>query len=265
MQKLFEDWKWGALSIHNAVSVKTEKSFHASKNRGNTSSYQLGIKFTGRTELCYKKERIDYTAGTVVYLPKENTDSIDYTISTSEGGNGVCIFFDSDVPLSSEVQVMHSVNSEVEDAFLRVLKLYSGRHPYPEVMEAFYGLLSRLLAMSEASTRVTDPEKLMPAIKYMEENLTSPYLDIKRMAVACAMTEKYFRDNFKRVMGSPPLAYFSELKMLYARECVADLSLSVADVAKKCGFRDANYFSRFFKKHTGISPCEYRNYYCKKI
>ena len=31
----------------------------------------------------------------------------------------------------------------------------------------------------------------------------------------------------------------------------------LTDIAYKCGFNDVNYFSRFFKKHTGISPSKY--------
>ena len=33
---------------------------------------------------------------------------------------------------------------------------------------------------------------------------------------------------------------------------------SVQEVAKKCGFDDASYFVRFFKKQTGLTPCEFK-------
>ena len=32
--------------------------------------------------------------------------------------------------------------------------------------------------------------------------------------------------------------------------------LSLAEIAEKCGFDDASYFVRFYKKHTGITPGE---------
>ncbi|MBP3605287.1 MAG: helix-turn-helix domain-containing protein, partial [Clostridia bacterium] len=42
------------------------------------------------------------------------------------------------------------------------------------------------------------------------------------------------------------------------KELLLELSLSVAEVAARCGFEDESYFCRFFKKHEGISPGAFR-------
>jgi AraC family transcriptional activator of pobA len=43
-----------------------------------------------------------------------------------------------------------------------------------------------------------------------------------------------------------------------AREHLLLSGLSIKEIAAVTGFRDQYYFSRFFRKHTGMSPTDYR-------
>jgi AraC-like DNA-binding protein len=54
------------------------------------------------------------------------------------------------------------------------------------------------------------------------------------------------------------MEYRDSIRLLYAKDFLAEESTSVSEAAYKCGFEDVNYFSRFFKKHTGSSPTAYR-------
>ena len=119
MKLLFSDWQWGPLTIQNVVNVKTQKSNSVHQSKGNTRSYQLGIKFTGHSTIRYNGYHIEYRSATVVYLPKEETEAIEYTTLTDETGNGVCIFFDSELPLPKEPQILTGVDGDIENAFLK--------------------------------------------------------------------------------------------------------------------------------------------------
>lgn len=268
MDRLFAGWKWGAMSIQNVISVKTGRAGTRIKNHGNTVSYQLGVKFNGRSQISYKGNNVDFKPGTALFLPKEQTEDIDYTTLTVEQGMGVCIFFDSEYELPREPQTMENVGEECENAFLRLLDAYlcSSRQDSPELMAAFYGLLTALYRKNGVGgeNERSDP-RFEEVIRYMNRHVCDEYPDIGRMATLSGMSEKYFRDSFKSVFGISPLKYFHHLKLEHVKILIADLSLSVAEVARQSGFSDPNYFSRFFKKHLGISPREYRNYYCKRI
>lgn len=268
MEKLFCDWQWGAMSIKNVVSVKTRKSDKKIKGHGNTQVYQLGVKFTGTSEISYRGEKIDFCAGTVLFLPKEKTEDIDYTTLTVEQGNGVCIFFESELPLSSEVQTLKNIGTDCEDAFLKLLNVYtkSDIYSYPEVMAAFYSLLSGLKKKSEPNNdEKRRGGRFDDVIAYMNRHIGDEYPDICRMARICGVSEKYFRDSFKKYFGITPLKYFHRLKTNNIKALIARLELPISDVAKMSGFSDPNYFSRFFKKQVGISPSEYRKYYCSGV
>ena len=268
MDRLFKGWEWGGMTVHNVVSVKTGRAGARIKGHGNTRSYQLGVKFNGRSQMSYKGVSIDFTPGSALFLPKEETEDIDYVTVTSEQGSGVCIFFDSELPLPREPQILRDIGDVCENAFLRLLNVYLGsdRHGSPELMAAFYGLLSALFRRSggETDTEKRD-SRFDGAIDYMRRHVFDEYPNIMRMAELSGMSEKYFRDSFKAAFEISPLRYFQRLKMENIKLLISDLSLSVADVAHQSGFADANYFSRFFKKHMGVSPREYRNYYCKRL
>lgn len=69
----------------------------------------------------------------------------------------------------------------------------------------------------------------------------------------------YVRKCFIEEMGTTPSKYLTTLRINQAKGMLLQESfISVEETAFKCGFRDNFYFSRVFKKQTGISPLKYK-------
>jgi Na+-driven multidrug efflux pump len=49
--------------------------------------------------------------------------------------------------------------------------------------------------------------------------------------------------------------------LYYAKEYLRSGYYTISEIAEKCGFEDPNYFTRFFKKHTGLTPGEAKKQY----
>ena len=67
----------------------------------------------------------------------------------------------------------------------------------------------------------------------------------------------YLRKLFKKEVGVTPLEYLTRLRMKKAETMLSAMwtrDYSVAEIAAMCGYDDALYFSRVFKKHYGCSP-----------
>lgn len=70
----------------------------------------------------------------------------------------------------------------------------------------------------------------------------------------------YLRKLFKKEIGLTPLEYMTRLRM--KRACVlltmqGSEDYSIAEISQLCGYDDALYFSRVFKKNFGRSPSAY--------
>ncbi|MDE7206038.1 MAG: AraC family transcriptional regulator, partial [Lachnospiraceae bacterium] len=65
---------------------------------------------------------------------------------------------------------------------------------------------------------------------------------------------KFFKQNFDKSF----IMYLSELRIEKAKELLADITVNVKDIGQKVGYRDSSYFTKVFKRFTGVTPSEYR-------
>ncbi len=87
------------------------------------------------------------------------------------------------------------------------------------------------------------------------------YLTTSSVADYAAMlhvTTNHLIETVKRVMGQPAGKIIHERLLLEARRLLRYSDLPVAEIAAYLNFEDPSYFSRFFKKHTGFSPSDFR-------
>lgn len=64
--------------------------------------------------------------------------------------------------------------------------------------------------------------------------------------------------QFSRSLGKPPSQLIQDRLLLEAKRFLSFSQLSIADIGYELGFEDANYFSRFFRKHMKMTPARFR-------
>jgi AraC-like DNA-binding protein len=84
-------------------------------------------------------------------------------------------------------------------------------------------------------------------------------MDFRLYAENYHMGYSYFRKMFKQYTGFAPVQYHLNLKIRKAKELLLSTDQSVKEIASNLGFQSIHYFSRIFKKKTGLSPSEIRN------
>ena len=90
-------------------------------------------------------------------------------------------------------------------------------------------------------------------IKYISSNYDKP-LSTKTLADMAHLSEGYFCQIFKEVTGKTAMEYLGCLRIDKAEKLLKKTEMTVTEIAFCCGFDDANYFSRIYKKIKGISP-----------
>lgn len=72
------------------------------------------------------------------------------------------------------------------------------------------------------------------------------------------VTPNHLNKSVKTVTGKSAAKWIDETILLEAKYLLFQTSLSVSEIAIQVGHEDQSYFSRFFKKHEGITPIQYR-------
>ncbi|MGN0651105.1 MAG: helix-turn-helix domain-containing protein [Oscillospiraceae bacterium] len=69
---------------------------------------------------------------------------------------------------------------------------------------------------------------------------------------------RHFNRLFYTAYGTTPMNYLADIRIRRACALLRETALPIAEIAVQCGFGDPNYFSRIFRKKTGITPSKYR-------
>jgi AraC family transcriptional activator of pobA len=81
---------------------------------------------------------------------------------------------------------------------------------------------------------------------------------VERYAAHLALSESSLNRLCRALTGTTAFDIIQQRLALEARRRLAFVAGSVATLAAELGFKDPAYFSRFFHKHNGMSPTQFR-------
>ncbi len=99
--------------------------------------------------------------------------------------------------------------------------------------------------------------KILEAQQWMEDNY-SRIRSIDAVADRCSISPRHFKRRFKEATGDSPLNYLQRLRLEVAKYRLETTRDAFHDITWLVGYEDMNSFRRLFRKHTGLSPKEYR-------
>lgn len=106
-------------------------------------------------------------------------------------------------------------------------------------------------------SRPHSDEKIRQAEEYLQQHFDSD-VSIERLADRAGMGARNFIRRFKAATGRVPGAYLQTLRVSAARELLETGTSSIQAVCSKIGYEDIGFFRNLFKRHTGMTPAEYR-------
>ncbi|MEY4569837.1 MAG: HTH-type transcriptional activator RhaR [Verrucomicrobiota bacterium] len=118
------------------------------------------------------------------------------------------------------------------------------------------GLLSRFYGRSPSP----DGRALLrigEAISHLERNIHRE-VNLEELASIAHMSQRSFLRVFQSATGTSPLAWVIEQRINRACHLLRHTDRRVTEIAFDVGFNDSNYFTRQFRKVTGLPPRDYR-------
>ncbi|MFD0713550.1 response regulator [Paenibacillus sp. GCM10027626] len=123
------------------------------------------------------------------------------------------------------------------------------------------GLRKHLLLLVEL--RKDDKLVILKAKKYMRAHFLED-ISLKSVADHLALSPSYFSRMFSQETEQTFIDYLIELRIDYAKELLHTTNAKVYQISQMAGYDNPHYFSRLFKKVTGLSPGEYRDFLANK-
>jgi len=163
----------------------------------------------------------------------------------------------SGMPLNRPIAM---ADTSLIDAALLPLhaELTANRQPDRIITENLVQIwIRRLRRVAAADSAPPVPARILAAQAFMERAF-SEEVTLERLASFAGLSVSHFSAEFRRHLGTAPMRYLLELRLKRAAYLLADVNLSVSEVAREAGFGDPLYFSRQFRRRFGSSPREHR-------
>ena len=161
-------------------------------------------------------------------------------------------FLSKSLPCSSEGIFEYNLNSR----FLTLCdSIISENSSISDIRAKGYFYL--LVSSCDKSPEVYANHYVSEAKEIMASNLHKQ-LTIIRISEMLHINDRYLYNLFIRYEKCSPKQYLNKLKLERAKSLLNNTDFSITEISVSLGFPDVLTFSKFFSKHIGISPKQYR-------
>lgn len=199
-------------------------------------------------------ERFSVGAGQMLIVPPGISHS---TVATTDL-QSIYVYGDFGGILCSGQPVLVADNAEGEGVALAEM-IYRNRYERGEYLSALCGALIHFL-MRNLSLENEIDLAVRKIIHEMTESFYDSDIALNEILHRSGYAEDYVRAHFKRITGKTPTAFLHDLRIKHACYLIETYhsTVSLSEIAARCGYTDYVLFSKRFKTATGLSPREYR-------
>ncbi|MFK7925089.1 MAG: helix-turn-helix transcriptional regulator [Bacteroidia bacterium] len=123
------------------------------------------------------------------------------------------------------------------------------------LFHAFLVMIERLWQAQNPDPKVLDEDwQQVRAFQQLVEQCLDKFFNLGELSSKLGLSEKTLRRVCKARLGLTPANWIHQRRILEAKRLLSNTSLSSKEVGFQLGFEQATYFSKYFKKHTGLTP-----------
>jgi AraC-like DNA-binding protein len=173
-------------------------------------------------------------------------------------------FFTVDGPLAEPIAAAFGLVPGVYDASPPPVRQFAALHrllaaPTPENERRAAEIAYQMLSHAAAGVRPVVPRSRSDeAMAILQREWRNPDFSIKATASALGQHRSRLARDFKQSFGVSLMEYLMRLRLQEAIALLKGTAEPVASIARRCGFRDPNYFTRLLRRKLHASPQEIR-------
>ena len=130
-----------------------------------------------------------------------------------------------------------------------------------EVMELFDRLLEAFGIHREQETQYS--RLVRDTIAYIEQHCRAAELSVTDIAADMHFSAAHLNVLFRKETGVTVKQYISDYRLNLSKKLLCNPHIKVSEIAERCGYSNANYFSKVFRASENMTPVEYRKENCK--
>lgn len=200
------------------------------------------------TELSSPDEPLEYIVLGIRGLSFSNLTPV------SEGGHPFSFFNLRD----EQKDILRYLNAMVQEATSQSMSYELVCHNLLEI------LLIKILRHQHFDLEVGKQSKATKDISFIKHYLETYYhesIQLEDLASMTHLSRFYISHSFKKEIGMSPMEYLIDIRIKESKILLRTTNYSISQVADIVGFTTPTYFSKQFRKSTGISPTDYREQY----
>ncbi len=243
----------------------SENKFYLNSKPHNHTFFEMHIVTSG--SIVYRFKNCDVSVGensimlisprTIHCIPQESDNFQKITVAFE-------LKSDSELRdiLKSKNKCIIQMGDELTESLSFILRKATNKTPYSDVM--IKNRLCEIIYAIAESTRIRPTihndeydMRLIKAKKYIEDN-PHLFLSCDEVARYCNLSSKQLGRLFSLYENTSLLSFIHGQKIEEAKRMVMETDEFIDDISDKLGFSSANYFGKFFMKHTGMTPSDFR-------
>lgn len=139
-------------------------------------------------------------------------------------------------------------------------KYLSDIHKFKTVEELTFWLSTIMARFTDCVFNLADvrhKDIIYKAVDFIKRNFMEK-ITLEEVAKHVYLNPSYFSKIFKNEMKCTFVTYINTIRINASKSLLLDTSIPLTDVSSRVGFEDQSYFTKVFKKATGVTPGKYR-------
>lgn len=149
----------------------------------------------------------------------------------------------------SGIQQIFGNNKTVFDNILKLISL-------PDMISWLNNIQNGLINFLTKKENIQNNKIISISKRYISENIGKT-INLQDVASKINISSNYLSTIFKHITGMSFTDYVTEMKISEAKRLLKESNYKIYEIAQMTGYENAYYFSKVFKKITGITPSEF--------